>query len=95
MVKLKTDGSNETNETDYNILELYIYVYVKYEICMIVYKLSLNIKYDFIIIQTTNENKFVGVSWWWVATVDESTMGTIVLQQQEKFPFNLFLQQKI
>ena len=29
---------------------------------MIVYKLSLNIKYDFIIIQTTNENKFVGVS---------------------------------
>ena len=62
MVKLKTDGSNETNETDYNILELYIYVYVKYEIFMIVYKLSLNIKYDFIIIQTTNENKFVGVS---------------------------------
>ena len=59
MVKLKTDGSNETNETDYNILELYIYVYVKYEIFMIVYKLSLNIKYDFIIIQTTNENKFV------------------------------------
>ena len=24
MVKLKTDGSNETNETDYNILELFV-----------------------------------------------------------------------